>query len=79
MSYEEFLALKETEPARFKRYRQRAKIVNFGLGGGLGGAPMGMEAGGMEGEGGLGAEGGGMGAEAGAAGGAEAPPPEEPA
>src|SRR5262249_35569194 len=36
LEYEEFLALKKTDPARFKARRQAAKPVNFGVPGGLG-------------------------------------------
>ena len=36
MEYEEFIGLKDTDPARFKEWRQRAKACNFVLPGGLG-------------------------------------------
>ena len=37
---DEFLALRETDPARFKEWRQMAKPLNFGIPGGLGPATL---------------------------------------
>ena len=36
MEYEKFMALKKTDKARFDRWRQSAKAINFGVPGGLG-------------------------------------------
>jgi DNA polymerase I-like protein with 3'-5' exonuclease and polymerase domains len=36
LAYDEFMALKTTDPARFKLHRQASKAVNFGVPGGLG-------------------------------------------
>lgn len=40
MPYQEFMELKKNEPEKFKRWRQAAKGVNFGVPGGLGAAAL---------------------------------------